>query len=33
MGMNLGNGTASDWPQRAAEWLRDRGLLTRTKAD
>ncbi|MCP5530341.1 MAG: alpha/beta hydrolase [Opitutaceae bacterium] len=29
MGMNLGNGTASDWPQRAAEWLRDRGLLTR----
>lgn len=30
MGMNLGNGTASDWPQRAAEWLRNRGLLTRS---
>ena len=33
MGMNPGNGTASDWPQRAAEWLRDRGLLTRADGE
>lgn len=30
MGMLPGNGTASDWPQRAVEWLRDRGLLAHT---
>lgn len=33
MGMNLGNGTASDWPERAAEWLRNRGLLVRAKSE
>lgn len=27
MGMRAGLGTASDWPARAAEWLRARGLL------
>lgn len=29
MGMKDGLGTASDWPRRAEEWLRARGLLTR----
>lgn len=28
MAMKPGLGTASDWPDRAAEWLRDRGLTT-----
>lgn len=28
MGMRDGLGTSSDWPARAAEWLRARGLLT-----
>jgi acetyl esterase/lipase len=28
MGMRAGLGTASDWPRRAEEWLRARGLLT-----
>lgn len=28
MGMRDGLGTASNWPARAAEWLRTRGLLT-----
>lgn len=27
MGMRAGLGTASDWPRRAEEWLRTRGLL------
>ncbi|HWA24168.1 MAG TPA: alpha/beta hydrolase [Lacunisphaera sp.] len=27
MGMKAGFGTASDWPKRAEEWLRNRGLL------
>jgi acetyl esterase/lipase len=27
MGMRAGLGTASSWPQRAEEWLKDRGLL------
>ena len=27
IGMNSGLGTASDWPKRAKEWLRNRGLL------
>lgn len=27
MGMRAGLGVASDWPRRAEEWLRDRGLL------
>jgi acetyl esterase/lipase len=31
MGMRDGLGTASDWPKRAAEWLRNRGLLTAVK--
>jgi acetyl esterase/lipase len=31
IGMNPGHGTASDWPQRAAEWLRGRGLLEALK--
>lgn len=30
MGMRAGLGTASDWPRRAEEWLRDRGLLGRS---
>ncbi len=29
MALKPGLGTASDWPDRAREWLRDRGLLTR----
>jgi acetyl esterase/lipase len=32
MGMRDGLGTASDWPDRAAEWLRARGLLTAKKS-
>lgn len=31
MGMRDGLGTASDWPKRAGEWLRNRGLLTAVK--
>jgi acetyl esterase/lipase len=31
MGMKDGLGTSSDWPARAAEWLRNRGLLTAVK--
>jgi acetyl esterase/lipase len=31
MGMKAGFGTASDWPARAAEWLRGRGLLATPK--
>ncbi|MCF7688756.1 MAG: alpha/beta hydrolase [Cephaloticoccus sp.] len=27
MGMKAGLGTASDWPRRVEEWLRDRGLI------
>lgn len=32
MGMRDGLGTASAWPDRAAEWLRARGLLTPAKS-
>lgn len=32
MGMRAGLGTASDWPRRAEEWLRDRGLLAKPVA-
>ncbi|RJG21273.1 alpha/beta hydrolase [Massilia cavernae] len=31
MGMRDGLGTASNWPRRAEEWLRGRGLLDRAK--
>lgn len=31
MGMRAGLGTASDWPARAADWLRRRGLLDPAK--
>ncbi len=31
MGMRDGLGTTSDWPARAAEWFRNRGLLTAVK--
>jgi acetyl esterase/lipase len=31
MGMKAGLGTASDWPRRAEEWLRGRGLLDAAK--
>ena len=31
MGMKPEFGTASDWPKRAEEWLRNRGLLTAVK--
>lgn len=31
MGMRDGLGTASDWPRRAEEWLRHRGLLDRVR--
>ncbi len=31
MGMRDGLGTASEWPKRAEEWLKDRGLLTAAK--
>jgi acetyl esterase/lipase len=31
MGMRSGLGTASEWPRRAEEWLRDRKLLTADK--
>lgn len=31
MGMRDGLGTASEWPKRAEEWLRNRGLLTAVK--
>ncbi len=31
MGMRAGLGTASEWPRRAEEWLRNRGLLDATK--
>lgn len=31
MGMRDGLGTTSEWPARAAEWLRNRGLLTAGK--
>jgi acetyl esterase/lipase len=31
MGLKAEFGTASDWPARAAEWLRNRGLLTAVK--
>jgi acetyl esterase/lipase len=31
MGMKAEFGTASDWPSRASEWLRNRGLLTAVK--
>jgi dipeptidyl aminopeptidase/acylaminoacyl peptidase len=31
MGMRGGLGTASDWPRRAEEWLRGRGLLDAVK--
>jgi hypothetical protein len=27
MAMNRGQGTASNWPARAEEWLRDRKLI------
>jgi acetyl esterase/lipase len=33
MGMKAEFGTASAWPQRVAEWLRERGLLTAPKAN
>ncbi len=32
IGMAEGLGTASDWPRRAAEWLRMRGLLDKARA-
>jgi hypothetical protein len=31
MGMKTEFGTASDWPKRAEEWLRNRGLLQAAK--
>jgi dipeptidyl aminopeptidase/acylaminoacyl peptidase len=31
MGMKDGLGTSSDWPKRAEEWLRNRGLLSVVK--
>ena len=31
MGMRAGLGTASNWPRRAEEWLKDRGLLDPVK--
>jgi len=31
MGMKDGSGTSSDWPKRAEEWLRNRGLLSVVK--
>jgi dipeptidyl aminopeptidase/acylaminoacyl peptidase len=31
MGMRAGLGTASMWPRRAEEWLKDRGLLDPVK--
>jgi acetyl esterase/lipase len=31
MGMRAGLGTASEWPRRAEEWLRNRGLLDSVK--
>lgn len=31
MGMRAGLGTASEWPRRAEEWMRARGLLTAAK--
>lgn len=31
LGMRQGLGTSSEWPARAAEWLRHRGLLERAK--
>jgi acetyl esterase/lipase len=31
MGMKAEFGTASDWPKRAEEWFRNRGLLERVK--
>jgi hypothetical protein len=31
MGMKSGLGTASEWPHRAEEWLRGRGLLDPVK--
>jgi acetyl esterase/lipase len=31
MGMKAGLGTASNWPRRAEEWLKDRGLLDPAK--
>jgi dipeptidyl aminopeptidase/acylaminoacyl peptidase len=31
MGMKAEFGTASEWPARATEWLRNRGLLTAVK--
>ena len=31
MGMKAGFGTASEWPRRAEEWLRNRGLLEAVK--
>ena len=33
MGMRDGLGTASEWPDRAEEWLKDRGLLTPIKTE
>ena len=33
MGMRGGLGTASEWPRRAEEWLRGRGLLTVTPGE
>jgi len=32
MGMRDGLGTASEWPKRAEEWLRARGLLVPAKS-
>jgi dipeptidyl aminopeptidase/acylaminoacyl peptidase len=31
MGMRAGLGTASNWPRRAEEWLKERGLLDPVK--
>jgi acetyl esterase/lipase len=33
MGMRDGLGTASEWPKRAEEWLKARGLLTAARSD
>jgi hypothetical protein len=33
MGMRDGLGTTSEWPKRAEEWLKARGLLTAAKID
>jgi hypothetical protein len=31
MGMKAGLGTSSNWPRRAEEWMKERGLLDPVK--